>query len=89
VTAMYLLVVYDVAQERVGKVMRTCREYLDHVQNSVFEGEISLADYKEWELRINGIIDKETDSVLVYELWPKSFKKTIIGIEKRETSNFV
>jgi len=86
---MYLLVVYDIAQERVSKVMRICREYLDHIQNSVFEGEITSADFKELKTRIHGIIDKNTDSVIIYELWKDNFKREIIGVEKRETDNFL
>jgi len=62
---MYLLVVYDIAQERVNKVMKICREYLDHVQNSVFEGEITSVGFKELEGKIKKVIDKESDSVLV------------------------
>lgn len=86
---MYLLVVYDVAQERVNKIMKICREYLDHIQNSVFEGEITSAGFKELKSRINNAIDKEVDSVIIYELWQNSFKREVIGIEKRETSNFL
>ena len=86
---MYLLVVYDIAQERVNKVMKICREYLDHVQNSVFEGEITSVGFKELEGKIKKVIDKESDSVLIYELWPNSFKRKIIGIEKRGKSNFL
>lgn len=86
---MYLLLVYDVAQERVNKVMKICREYLDHVQNSVFEGETTSAGFKELKSRINAVIDKETDSIIIYELWQNSFKRNILGIEKKETGNFM
>ena len=86
---MYLLVVYDVAVERVNKVMKICRQYLDHVQNSVFEGEITSAGFKELKVKINHVIDKETDSIIIYELWEKSFKRDVMGVEKKETSNFL
>ena len=86
---MYILLVYDVAQERVTRVMKICREYLDHVQNSVFEGEINSAGYKELESRIKKVIVKEYDSILVYELWKNNFKRKIIGLEKKEKSNFM
>jgi len=86
---MYILVVYDVAQERVTKIMKICRAYLDHVQNSVFEGEITSAKYKELESKIKINIDKKYDSVLIYELWQHNFKRTVIGLEKREKSNFI
>ena len=86
---MYILVVYDVAQERVTKIMKICRAYLDHVQNSVFEGEITSAGFKELESKIKKNIDKEYDSILIYELWKNNFKRKVIGLEKKEKSNFI
>jgi len=86
---MYILVVYDISEKRVNKIMKVCREYLDHVQNSVFEGEITSANFKEFQSRIKKIIDKETDSIIIYELWTNSFQRTIVGIEKKEKDNFL
>ena len=86
---MYIILVYDIAQERVNKIMKICRTYLDHVQNSVFEGEITSAGFKELESKIKKNINKEYDSILIYELWKDNFKRTVIGLEKREKSNFI
>ena len=43
---MYVVLVYDISktdngQKRWAHVFKTCKKYLSHVQNSVFEGEIS------------------------------------------------
>ncbi len=38
---MYVVMVYDVAVERVTKVLQVGRRYLTWVQNSVLEGELS------------------------------------------------
>ncbi|MBU0463856.1 MAG: CRISPR-associated endonuclease Cas2, partial [Proteobacteria bacterium] len=38
---MYIVLVYDVDQKRCGKMLKLCRRYLAHIQNSVFEGEIT------------------------------------------------
>lgn len=38
---MFVILVYDVDQKRVAKVLKKCREYLFWVQNSVFEGELT------------------------------------------------
>lgn len=38
---MYVIMVYDVAEERVYKVLKTARKYLNWIQNSVLEGEIT------------------------------------------------
>ena len=42
---MYLIVIYDIKQEenyakRQRYVFKTCKKYLTHIQNSVFEGEL-------------------------------------------------
>lgn len=84
---MHILLVYDISEDKVQKIMKICREYLNHIQNSVFEGDITSANYKKLCGRIKQIINENVDSVLIYELWNP--KKTVIGIEKRETSNII
>ena len=86
---MYLILVYDIKLERVNKVMKICRQYLDHVQNSVFEGEITSAGFRELKNKISAAINKKYDSIIIYELWKDSFKRNIIGIEKKEINNFL
>ncbi len=63
---MYIIVVYDTLAERNPKILRTCRQYLHHVQRSVFEGEISAAQLKRFQTAIQEVIDRGYDSVLVY-----------------------
>lgn len=87
---MYLILVYDVNVKRTTKVMKVCREYLNHVQNSVFEGEISVSNLKEFKMKLNKIIKKEEDSILIYYLYlDKYSKKEVIGLDKNPIDNFV
>jgi len=65
---MYVIVVYDTLAERNPKILRTCRQYLHHVQRSVFEGELSDAQLKRFRAAVEGVIDRSYDSVLVYTL---------------------
>ena len=44
---MYVILVYDFGEKRVAKMLKLCRRYLNWVQNSVFEGEISDVRLKE------------------------------------------
>ena len=44
---MYVIMVYDVGQKRVGKMCKLLRGYLNWIQNSVFEGEISVGKMAE------------------------------------------
>lgn len=63
---MKVILVYDINEKRVAKVLKTCRKYLHWVQNSVFEGEISEAKLEKLKLELRKIINKEEDSVIVY-----------------------
>ncbi|MDI6871018.1 MAG: CRISPR-associated endonuclease Cas2 [Bacillota bacterium] len=64
---MFVILVYDVRVERVAKVLKKCRQYLYWIQNSVFEGEISEASLRRLKLELQGMIDKEEDSVVIYQ----------------------
>jgi len=44
---MYVILVYDCGEKRVGKMLKLCRKYLNWIQNSVFEGEITDVKLKE------------------------------------------
>ena len=63
---MYVILIYDVGQKRVAKMLKLCRKYLCWIQNSVFEGEISQAKLHELELEIKEIINEDEDSVIVF-----------------------
>jgi len=83
VVTMYVLLVYDVGEQRVAKALRSCRCYLNWVQNSVFEGEITQGKLKELLGKLKEIIKKKEDSILVYRLPNENvFKKEVIGVEK-------
>ncbi len=64
---MYLIVCYDIVEDRRrGRLMRKLRDYLSHVQKSVFEGE--LADDRLEPLRrmVMEEIDPGSDTVRIY-----------------------
>lgn len=87
---MYYLVVYDVDVERVNKIHKYLKTYLNWIQNSVFEGELGDADYVAVKKRINEIIDKNTDSVLIFKFRDKySFEKEVVGKERNAISNVI
>ncbi len=64
---MYVILVYDVKQQRVGKLLKLCRRYLHWIQNSVFEGEISEVKLQELLLKAAAFLDKEEDSILLFK----------------------
>ena len=80
---MYVIVVYDVSEERVYRACKFLRRFLNWVQNSVFEGELTRGQLEEVRVGIKELIDPEEDSIYFYLLRDvKWFKKEIIGIEK-------
>ncbi|MEG6565743.1 CRISPR-associated endonuclease Cas2 [Thermoanaerobacterium saccharolyticum] len=87
---MFVILVYDVNEKRVNKVLKTCRKYLNWVQNSVLEGEISDANFRKLKSEISRIIDKEEDSVIIYTLRTTKYSdREIIGLEKGGESLFI
>ena len=69
---MYVILVYDISkidkgQKRWNRVFKLCKQYLIHVQNSVFEGEISKANLFKLEHDINNEINQEMDSVIIFK----------------------
>lgn len=87
---MYVILVYDVAQKRVGKMLKLCRQYLCWIQNSVFEGELSEAKLRELKSLIGSIIDVDTDSVIIFtNKMSYNMDKEILGKERMSTDNFL
>ncbi len=64
---MFVILVYDVNQKRVAKVMKTCRKYLSHKQKSVFEGMITEGKLKQLKTELEHIILHKEDAVCVYK----------------------
>ena len=64
---MYVILVYDIGEKRVGKMLKLCRKYLNWIQNSVFEGAITEVKLKELQFKAREIMDIETDSLIVFK----------------------
>lgn len=87
---MYIILVYDVGQKRVGKMLKLCRKYLNWIQNSVFEGEITESRLLELKHNALDIMNTENDSVIIFRTrQEKWLEKEIIGQEKQEIGNFL
>jgi len=80
---VHVILVYDIGEKRVAKVLKTCRKYLHWVQNSVFEGEITNANLVRLKGELKRIIRKEEDSVVIYQFRTLNYsKREILGQEK-------
>lgn len=87
---MYVILIYDVGTERVGKMLKLCREYLHWIQNSVLEGELTEAQLRELRARIEELIKKNRDSVIIFQSREERWlKKEVIGEERGSTDIFI
>ena len=87
---MYVILVYDIGEKRVAKMLKHCRKYLNWIQNSVFEGEITEVKLKEMVSIARGIMKEDEDSLILFksrdERW---LDKQVIGIERMSTDTFL
>lgn len=87
---MYVILVYDFGEKRVGKMLKLCRKYLNWVQNSVFEGEITEVRLKELQMNAEKFMDKEEDSIILFKSASQvMMTKEIVGKEISPTDNFL
>lgn len=68
----YVYLVYDISSDKNNKVFKICKQYLNHIQLSVFNGEITPSKLLELKLKLEKIIDKNTDSILILEFRNKN-----------------
>lgn len=92
---MYIILVYDIVMDDKGKkilpkVYKTCKKYVRHIQNSVFEGEVSQSQLMQLEKALKNYIRKDKDSLIVFqsrnERW---LTKEFWGKEDDIMSNFI
>lgn len=71
---MYLLITYDVStttpegQKRLRQVARTCQNYGQRVQNSVFECLVAPSQFALLKHQLLSIIDDTMDSLRIYQM---------------------
>lgn len=85
---MYILATYDVdttnreGQRRLRNVAKACKDYGQRVQNSVFECEVTEAQFCILKERIRNIIDNHLDSIRFYFLNKNKNRRTeVLGQE--------
>lgn len=92
---MYVILVYDISGENGGekvlnKVFKICKKYLSHIQNSVFEGELSEVQILKMNKELNQWIRKDIDSVILFKSRSDRWmKKEMWGKNDDATDNFI
>ncbi len=82
--------VYDIKEKRVAKILKIGRKYLTWVQNSVFEGDITDANFIKLKHELKKNIKKEEDSIVFYVFRTKAYtSREIMGIEKGKSETII
>ena len=91
---MYVILVYDIKLDTQGprvlrNIFKICKKYMTHVQNSVFEGELTQSSLKKLQYELDEWIRKDRDSVLIFKSQNKKWlNKEFWGVQDDLTSNF-
>jgi len=87
---MLVIMVYDVGQKRVAKMLKTGRRYLSWVQNSVLEGQLSPGIFAKLKKEVKKIIEEDEDSVIFYTWRSEQYTtREIMGKERGSVDTFV
>lgn len=71
-------------------MLKLCRRYLNWIQNSVFEGELTEVKLKELIIEAKKIMIVEKDSIIVFKSrQEKWLEKMIVGQEKNKLDNII
>jgi len=81
---------YDVNIKRITRILKIGRKYLNWIQNSLFEGELTKAQFERLKADIQRIIDPQEDSVIFYTFRStKYMDKQYLGLQKSDISSFI
>jgi len=92
---VYVILVYDIKLDEKGprilrNVFKIVKKYLHHIQNSVFEGDISEAQIIKLKFELADYIRKDVDSVIMFESRSEKWlEKEFLGMKDDNTSNFL
>ena len=93
---MRVILVYDIAlenpkdQSRLNKVRKIVKRYINHVQKSVFEGNITESKLERLKKELLEVIDLYRDSVIIYVFEKNTnYKREIITDTPDPTDNLI
>jgi CRISPR-associated protein Cas2 len=85
---MYIIAVYDVKEKRVGKTLKLFRQYLVHIQRSVFEGVLTEAQLMGFKEKVKKLLNEKEDSVIYYEFSDDRYlNREIYGLPPRDPTD--
>jgi len=87
---MYVVIVYDISVDRVNKVRKYLRQYLIWRQNSVFEGDLTPAEFMKIKEELKNMIVEDEDHIIFYKFRDKKFvHEEELGKSKVDIDNII
>jgi CRISPR-associated protein Cas2 len=87
---MYVIIVYDIGEKRVNVIRKFLLRFLNWIQNSVFEGEITESKLIRIETYLCKKIVKEHDFIKIYSLSSDKYLGIhSLGTPKKVPSNII
>jgi CRISPR-associated protein Cas2 len=76
---MFVIVAYDMENNKKRtKLMKKLKNYLNHIQGSVFEGYLSPPIIDKMVKELKPLIDKKTDSLRIWKIPETSIKDVYV-----------
>lgn len=83
------MVVYDMQADRTHLMLNFLRQYLTHVQNSVFEGEVSEGDFEQIRVRTQELLEADESTIIYRSGSQKYVERTVIGDDPTDDARFL
>ncbi len=77
-------------QRILRRVFKVCKQYLGHIQNSVFEGSLTESQFMQMKYELKEIIREDKDSIICFTSSSDEWlNKEVMGINKNDLSNIL
>lgn len=91
---MYVVLVYDVSKDENGRkrwshIFKICKKYMSHIQNSVFEGELSKVQLTKMQKELLHYINNELDSVILFKSRQEKWLDKELWGKQDDTTSFI
>ena len=89
VAVVYVIAVYDVQADRTRLFLNYLRRFLVHVQNSVFEGEVTEGELERMRNDLEDLLEPG-ESTIIYTVSAEDYvDRTVFGEDPTEDSQFL
>lgn len=85
----YVVIVYDVQADRTPKFLKYLGRYLEHFQNSVFEGQLTEGTFTEVKSDLESMLEPD-ELIILYRMSSDYYvDRTVFGEDPMDDSQFL